>query len=70
MKILWYRVFLKFDNMTSNAYVLVLNRLLAVIMYWTNLILLLVFAVNNIVKAASFATIYGSHKFPCQFLLY
>ena len=42
--------FLKFDNMTFNVYILLLNRFLAVIMYWTNL----VFAVNNIVKAVRF----------------
>ena len=54
-KILWYRVFSKFDNMTSYAYRLVLNRFLAMITYWTNLILPLVFAANNIVKAASFS---------------
>ena len=30
--------------MTSNTYILVLNRLLAVITYWTNLVLLLVLA--------------------------
>ena len=47
--------FLKFNNMTSNVYILVLNRFLVVITYWTNLVLPLVFAANkHIVKAASF----------------
>ena len=53
--------FLKFDNITSNVYILLLNRFLAVIMYWTNL----VFAVNNIVKAVRFVAFQGSHVFPC-----
>ena len=48
--------FLKFDNMTSNAYVLVLNRFLALIMYQTNLVLPLVLQ-RNIVKAASVAAL-------------
>ena len=47
--------FLKFDKITCNVYILVLNGFLAVIMYCTNLVLLRVFAVNNVVKAASFA---------------
>ena len=45
--------FLKFDNMNSNAYILVLSRFLAVIIYWTNLVLLIVFAANDIVKAVA-----------------
>ena len=48
--------FLEFDNMTSNAFMLVLNRFLAVITYWTKLALpLRSFAANNIVKADSYA---------------
>ena len=46
MKILWYRVFLKFENMTTNVYILVLNRFLALITYWTNLVLPLVLQCN------------------------
>ena len=61
--------FLKFNNMISNAFMLVLNRFLAVIMYWTNLVLLVVLAANNIVKVDSYATFWGSHIFPCQSLL-
>ena len=49
--------------------ILVLNRYLAVITYWIYLVSLLVFAVNNIVKSASFASFQGSHTFPCQSLL-
>ena len=43
--------------MTSNVYILVLNRSLAVITYWTNLQCSFTagFAANNIVKAASVA---------------
>ena len=43
--------------MTSNVYILVLNRSLAVIMYQTNLQCSFTagFAANNIVKAASLA---------------
>ena len=55
--------------MTVNVFMLVLNRFLAVIMYWTNLVLLLVLAANNTVKADSYATFWGSHIFPCQSLL-
>ena len=55
--------------MISNAFMLVLNRFLAVIMYWTNLVLLVVLAANNIVKADSYATFWGSHTFPCQSVL-
>ena len=47
--------FLKFDSMNSNAYILVLSRFLAVIIYWTNLVLLLVFSANDIVKAVRYA---------------
>ena len=38
-----------------SLYILALNGLLGLIMYCTNLVLLLVFVANNIVKAASFA---------------
>ena len=50
------QAFLKFDNMTSNAYIVVLNRFLTLITYQTNLVLLLVLQ-RNIVKAASVATL-------------
>ena len=64
------RVFI-FDNMTSNTYILVLNRCLAVIKYRTNLQYSFTasFVANNIVKAASVARFYRSHTFPSQSLL-
>ena len=43
--------------MTSNAYILVLNRFLTLIMYRTILVLLLVLQCNIIVKAASVAAL-------------
>ena len=45
--------FLKFNNMTSNAYVLVMNRVLALIMYQTDLVLLLVLQRNIAVSVAA-----------------
>ena len=54
--------------MTSNVYILVLNRFLALIMYQTHLILLLVLQ-HNIIKAASIAALQESHTFPCRSLL-
>ena len=57
--------FLKFNNMTSNAFMLVLNRFLAVIKYWTNPVLPLVFAANNIVQADGYAAFQRSHAFAC-----
>ena len=48
--------FLKFDNITSNSYILFLNRFLALITYQTNLALPLVLQ-HDIVKAASVAAL-------------
>ena len=42
--------FLKFDNMISNAYILVLNRFLALITYQTNLVLTLVLQCNIVME--------------------
>ena len=47
--------FFKFDNITYNASLLVLNGFLAEIMYCSDLVLLRAFAANNVVKAAGFA---------------
>ena len=57
--------------MTSNVYILVLNRSFTVITYGTNLqcSFTACFAATNIVKAASVAKFYGSHTFPSQSLL-
>ena len=43
------QVCLKFNNMTTNAYILVLNRFLTLITYWTNLVLPLVLQ-HNIIR--------------------
>ena len=48
--------FLKFNSMTSNAYILVLSRFLALITYQTNLVLPLVLQCN-IVEAANIAAL-------------